>query len=83
MDRNDRHANARRRRQPCAPPARHPQPVRRPIGEGPLCARYAQAFRQLLGRGPAAQPGNTAPAGLFGFAAAAGLLDGPMETGHD
>lgn len=43
------------------------------IGEAALCARYAAALRDF-GAPPALLLGNTAPAGLFGFAAAAGLV---------
>jgi len=43
------------------------------IGEPALCARYAEALA-ALGAAPATQLGNTAPAGLFHFATAAGLV---------
>ena len=49
------------------------------IGDGGLCARYAQGL-SLLGAPPALQLGNTAPAGLFHFAIAAGLVARPKET---
>lgn len=44
------------------------------VGEAELTRRYAQALRRL-GRAPAAELGNTAPQGLWRFAAAAGLID--------
>lgn len=44
------------------------------IGEPALCQRYAQAF-SYLGRSVAAVLDNTAPAGLWKFAIAAGLLE--------
>ncbi|PWC31281.1 2-dehydro-3-deoxygalactonokinase [Azospirillum sp. TSO35-2] len=43
------------------------------IGDSGLCGRYARALA-VLGVAPTAQLGNTAPRGLFQFAAAAGLL---------
>ncbi|MFC4166868.1 2-dehydro-3-deoxygalactonokinase [Teichococcus aestuarii] len=43
------------------------------IGEGTLCRRYA-AVLESLGAPPALLLGNTAPAGLFQFAIAAGLV---------
>lgn len=49
------------------------------IGDGTLCARYANAM-SMLGRAPAMQLGNTAPAGLFNFAMAAGLIAPTKET---
>ncbi|WP_138466157.1 2-dehydro-3-deoxygalactonokinase [Poseidonocella sp. HB161398] len=52
------------------------------VGEGELCRRYERALSQLLGRAPAAQPGNPAPAGLFSLAGAAGLLAPEKETSH-
>lgn len=44
------------------------------IGESALCYRYSRAFA-LMDVIPAALLGNTAPAGLFRFAAAAGLIN--------
>ncbi|WP_232829366.1 2-dehydro-3-deoxygalactonokinase [Tropicimonas sp. IMCC34043] len=44
------------------------------IGEGRLCARYAEALQVLAGVTPATLA-NTAPAGLFQLACAAGLID--------
>ncbi|WP_172329413.1 2-dehydro-3-deoxygalactonokinase [Mangrovicoccus sp. HB161399] len=52
------------------------------VGEGALCRRYERALEQLLGRAPAAQPGNPAPAGLFALAGAAGFLAGQTETSN-
>ncbi|HWX50945.1 MAG TPA: 2-dehydro-3-deoxygalactonokinase [Roseomonas sp.] len=51
------------------------------IGEEALCRRYAEVLSEL-GRAPMAQLGNTAPAGLFHFATAAGLIapSAPQET---
>jgi 2-dehydro-3-deoxygalactonokinase len=43
------------------------------IGEGPLCARYRDALA-IFGRRAADPIGNTAPRGLYEFAAAAGLI---------
>lgn len=43
------------------------------IGEGALCRRYEYALA-LMNVRPAARYENTAPRGLFGFAAAAGLV---------
>jgi len=51
------------------------------VGEGALCRRYGQALG-ILGIKPAAQIGNTAPRGLFQFAAAAGLIVPAKETVH-
>lgn len=48
-------------------------PVAAMIGDAALCARYDAAMR-VLDQRPALRLGNTAPAGLFGFARAAGLL---------
>ncbi|MBE9607004.1 2-dehydro-3-deoxygalactonokinase [Acetobacteraceae bacterium H6797] len=49
------------------------------IGEGALCARYAQGLA-LLGAPPPISLGNTAPGGLFRFALAAGLLQHVKEA---
>ena len=53
------------------------------IGDEALCRRYGDALLRF-GIAPAAQLGNTAPAGLFHFATAAGLVApsaaGPQET---
>jgi len=53
------------------------------IGEDTLCRRYGEVLRQC-GSPPAVQLGNTAPAGLFHFAIAAGLVapsaSGAQET---
>ena len=43
------------------------------VGEAGLTRRYAQALRRL-GHAPSAELGNTAPQGLWRFAAAAGLI---------
>jgi 2-dehydro-3-deoxygalactonokinase len=43
------------------------------VGEAGLSRRYALALRHL-GCAPAAELGNTAPQGLWRFAAAAGLI---------
>ncbi|KAF7597821.1 hypothetical protein BGI27_16720 [Candidatus Dactylopiibacterium carminicum] len=48
------------------------------IGDGALCQRYEEALA-VLGAFPAAVLGNTAPAGLFDFARAAGLLYTRLE----
>lgn len=48
------------------------------IGEPALCGRYGDALA-ALGSAPATQLGNTAPAGLFHFAAAAGLVSPPAS----
>lgn len=48
------------------------------IGEAALCARYAEALAQF-GAGTVRSLGNTAPAGLFHFAVAAGLVARPQE----
>lgn len=48
------------------------------IGEESLCRRYAGVLREC-GAAPALQPGNTAPAGLFHFAIAAGLVAAAQE----
>lgn len=52
------------------------------IGEPKLCRRYAQAF-DLFGVRVAALLDNTAPRGLFRFAAAAGLIAPVQETADD
>ena len=44
------------------------------VGSGALCARYAEALRQLSGKDAAAIIENPAPAGLHRFARDAGLL---------
>ncbi|WP_349362365.1 2-dehydro-3-deoxygalactonokinase [Roseomonas sp. E05] len=46
------------------------------IGEDALCHRYGEVLRRF-GTPPAVQLGNTAPAGLFHFAVAAGLVAPP------
>lgn len=48
------------------------------IGEGALCRRYA-AVLESLGTPPALLLGNTAPAGLFQFALAAGRIAAPLS----
>lgn len=49
------------------------------IGEGALCRRYADVLGRL-GAAPAMQLGNTAPAGLFHFAIAAGRVAPAQES---
>jgi 2-dehydro-3-deoxygalactonokinase len=49
------------------------------VGEEALCGRYVRAL-EALGVRPAARLENTAPRGLFQFAAAAGLVPLPPST---
>ncbi|GBQ47556.1 2-dehydro-3-deoxygalactonokinase (plasmid) [Komagataeibacter sucrofermentans] len=52
------------------------------VGEQPLCQRYQLAFTTLGYPAPSIA-GNTAPAGLFRLACAAGLLDQAPSRFHD
>ncbi|MXP64011.1 2-dehydro-3-deoxygalactonokinase [Roseomonas sp. M0104] len=52
------------------------------VGEDALCRRYGAALQQF-GTPPAVQLGNTAPAGLFHFAIAAGLVAPPAPGAQE